>query len=117
MPPNSVEPYVVEANDNTNGNKCQSPTPGEVENNGDNYYLKIVQSSLNLLAHTLIGIVVGISIIFSFRFGMPLGSMPLHVVLCVIGVSISHFSTTSFIASSIATTSNENVGIFLISFK
>lgn len=58
--------------------------------NGE-YHLKTFQSSLNLLAHTLVGIVVGVSIVFAFRSGLPLGATPIHIVLCVIGVSVFNY--------------------------
>ncbi|CAH2242665.1 uncharacterized protein LOC120631504 [Pararge aegeria] len=55
----------------------------------ENYSLKIFQSTLNLLAHILIGIVVGISILFAFRNGLPTNNMTnLHIVLCVIGYQL-----------------------------
>ncbi|CAG9583196.1 unnamed protein product [Danaus chrysippus] len=36
------------------------------------YCIKIFRSSLNLLAHLLIGIVVGVSLLYCFRGGLPL---------------------------------------------
>lgn len=52
----------------------------------EEYRFKTFQSSMNLLAHLLIGIVTGASLLFAFRNGLPLGSTPLHIVLCVLGV-------------------------------
>ncbi|KOB64897.1 Uncharacterized protein OBRU01_15458 [Operophtera brumata] len=52
------------------------------------YKLKTFMSSMNLLAHILIGAVTGISLIFAFRAGLPLGATPLHIVLCVIGYQL-----------------------------
>ncbi|XP_023951527.1 uncharacterized protein LOC112055579 [Bicyclus anynana] len=54
----------------------------------ENYALKIFQTSLNLLAHILIGIVVGITIMFAFRNGLPLSISNLHILLCVIGYQL-----------------------------
>ncbi|XP_075976770.1 transmembrane reductase CYB561D2-like [Anticarsia gemmatalis] len=52
------------------------------------YKLKTFLSSLNLLAHVLIGIVVGGSLMFSFRNGLPIGATPIHIVLCVLGYQL-----------------------------
>ncbi|XP_004928254.1 uncharacterized protein LOC101746715 [Bombyx mori] len=54
----------------------------------DNYKIKIFHSTFNLITHILIGVVVGISVIFSFRNGTPLGATPLHIVLCVVGYQL-----------------------------
>lgn len=62
----------------------------DIESNkveGASYALKIFQATLNILSHLLIGLVVGICLIFSLRNGLPLGATPQHIVLCVIGVS------------------------------
>ncbi|CAK1543091.1 unnamed protein product [Leptosia nina] len=55
---------------------------------GGAYALKIFQATLNILSHLLIGIVVGVSLIFSFRNGLPLGATMLHIVLCVVGYQL-----------------------------
>lgn len=83
MPPNSVVPFSFE---NENNNKL-STSANVVENDSRRYYLKIFQSSLGLLAHILIGTVIGICLVFSFLNGLPLGATRLHIVLCVVGVS------------------------------
>nr|XP_034833077.1 uncharacterized protein LOC117989775 [Maniola hyperantus] len=54
----------------------------------ENYSLQIFQSTLNLLAHVLIGIVVGVCMLFGFRYGVPLRMTNLHIVLCVIGYQL-----------------------------
>ncbi|XP_022112387.2 uncharacterized protein LOC110991358 [Pieris rapae] len=55
---------------------------------GGLYALKIFQATLNILSHLLIGLVVGICLIFSLRNGLPLGSTPQHIILCVIGYQL-----------------------------
>ncbi|XP_045516643.1 uncharacterized protein LOC123709384 [Pieris brassicae] len=56
---------------------------------GGPYVLKIFQATLNILSHLLIGLVVGICLIFSLNpFRLPLGSTPQHIVLCVIGYQL-----------------------------
>ncbi|KAG7302120.1 hypothetical protein JYU34_013581 [Plutella xylostella] len=54
-------------------------------NNESDYKLQIFQSSLNVLAHVLIGASVMSSLLFAFRSGLPLNATSLHIVLCVIG--------------------------------
>ncbi|XP_045774249.1 uncharacterized protein LOC123873447 [Maniola jurtina] len=54
----------------------------------ENYSLRIFHSTLNLLAHILIGIVVGICVLFAFRNGLPLNMTNMHIVLCVIGYQL-----------------------------
>ncbi|XP_046967911.1 uncharacterized protein LOC124535666 [Vanessa cardui] len=68
--------------------KSVDQVPQAVVDNTESYSLKIFQSSLNLLAHILIGATVGISILFSCRTPLPLGATPLHIVLCVIGYQL-----------------------------
>lgn len=63
--------------------------PKTEDSGTDSYPLRIFQSTLNLLAHVLIGIVVGVCIMFAFRNGVPTGSTNVHIVFCVIGVSIT----------------------------
>ncbi|CAG9583195.1 unnamed protein product [Danaus chrysippus] len=60
----------------------------EISSNEGSYALKIFRSSLNILAHILIGVTVGISLLFSFARGIPLGTTMLHIVLCVIGFQL-----------------------------
>lgn len=62
--------------------------PSENTRNEVNYQLRVFQSSCNLLAHVLIGFVVGGALIFVFRGGVPTGSTPIHITLCVLGVSV-----------------------------
>ncbi|XP_032518186.2 uncharacterized protein LOC116770703 [Danaus plexippus] len=62
--------------------------PKIVPTGDGSYCLKIFRSSLNLLAHLLIGIVVGVSLLYCFRGGLPLGTTAIHIVLCVIGFQL-----------------------------
>ncbi|CAG4952697.1 unnamed protein product [Colias eurytheme] len=55
---------------------------------GGSYPLRIFQASSNLLAHLLIGVVVGTCLHFSFSNGLPLGATTLHIVLCAIGYQL-----------------------------
>lgn len=59
-----------------------------IKRSDEDYRLRTFHSSLNLLTHILIGAVTGISLFFAFRNGIPLRSTPLHIVLCVVGVSV-----------------------------
>ncbi|KAM3956382.1 transmembrane reductase CYB561D2-like [Aphomia sociella] len=82
---------ITDESENLNDESNISTTdlvPGDPEIVRDYYALKIVRSAINLTAHILIGIVVGISIIFGFRSGFPLEATPLHIVLCVIGYQL-----------------------------
>lgn len=88
MPPNTIESLEVNPQENTSDFKTNN-APQIVLANNDNYGLKVFQSSLNLLAHILIGATVGISVLFSFQNGLPLGATMAHILLCVLGVSIS----------------------------
>ncbi|XP_023951529.2 uncharacterized protein LOC112055580 [Bicyclus anynana] len=60
----------------------------KIEVERDSYYLRIFQSTLNLIAHLLIGAVVGICIIFAFRNGVPMNTTKKHVILCVLGYQL-----------------------------
>ena len=62
--------------------------PGPKALTGKAYYLKTFHVSMNLLCHILVGIIVGVNIVFVFRLPLPLGKTPLHIVLCVLGVSV-----------------------------
>lgn len=89
MPPNAMDTnFNADPESNINSSKHINHGPRVTEDNTGQYSLKIFQSSMNLLAHILIGAVVGVSIIFSFRGELPLSAYYLHIVLCVIGVSI-----------------------------
>lgn len=88
MPPNIIDvPMQNDPENHIKETKGKEPTQiADRDTNGD-YKLKVFNSTLNLLAHVLIGAVVGISFAFAFRNGLPLGATPLHIVLCVTGVS------------------------------
>lgn len=88
MPPNVIEPLEVNPQENTSDFKANN-VPIVPSSNDGNYGLKVFQSSLNLLAHVLIGATVGISVLFSLQNGLPMGATRLHILLCVLGVSIS----------------------------
>lgn len=49
--------------------------------------IALFQIALNLLAHILIGFVVGIPLLLAFQSGLPLVPIQQHIVLCVLGVS------------------------------
>ncbi|XP_014358853.2 uncharacterized protein LOC106711131 [Papilio machaon] len=98
MPPNVVEPSFSPETDIGVESKNQvTAKPQE----GINYNLYIFSSTLNLLAHILIGVVVGVAVLFSLRNGLPLGSTPMHIILCVIGHQL-------LMAESILSLSSEN---------
>ncbi|XP_068629699.1 transmembrane reductase CYB561D2-like [Battus philenor] len=99
MPPNIVEPaFPSDSTPVPCATKSQNVPPQQGETN---YNLYIFQSTLNLLAHLLIGIVVGISFLFSLRNGLPLGPTPLHIILCVVGHQL-------LMAESILSLSSDN---------
>ncbi|CAK1543090.1 unnamed protein product [Leptosia nina] len=77
---------------------------------GGAYALKVFQASLNILSHLLIGIVVGVSLLFSFRNGLPLNVIMLHIVLCVIGYQL-------LMAESILSLSADNGWSGVLRFK
>lgn len=89
MPPNTIDipvgpdPEMV-INVSKPGFASQEPVAVEGK---QNYGIEIFQSSMNLVAHILIGATVGYALLFAFRGGLPLGATPLHIVLCVLGVS------------------------------
>ncbi|XP_013172799.1 PREDICTED: uncharacterized protein LOC106121626 [Papilio xuthus] len=82
MPPNVVEPSFSPEPEIGVQSKSQVATKPQ---EGMNYNLYIFSSTLNLIAHLLIGVVVGVAVLFSLRNGLPLGATPLHIILCVIG--------------------------------
>lgn len=51
------------------------------------YYFTTFNSSMNIICHTLIGIVVGVVVVYSLT--LPSGKTKDHIILCVVGVSIS----------------------------
>lgn len=88
MPPNATDTdFNADPENNINNSKHINHGQQVTKENTNNYALNIFQSSMNLLAHILIGAVVGVSIIYSFRG--ELSAFYLHIVLCVIGVSIT----------------------------
>lgn len=93
MPPNAMDSnFNADPENNISNLKdINQSRKGSVEKDGS-YYLKIFQSSLNLLAHLLIGITVGATILFAFRNG-SISITGLHAVMCVIGVSITMLIT------------------------
>lgn len=90
--PSTAEPSTSRNNEvsEENGNIPRSGPRVDDRLSGNEYKLRTFMSSLNLLAHILIGAFTGIALIFAFRSGLPLGATALHIVLCVIGVSL-HF--------------------------
>ncbi|CAH0727009.1 unnamed protein product, partial [Brenthis ino] len=92
MPPNAIDSFDVNPERRGNSsniiNTGNTTIPQVTLENTDSYGLKVYQSSLNLLAHILIGATVGISILFVFRNGLPLGATPLHILLCVLGYQL-----------------------------
>ncbi|CAH2090348.1 unnamed protein product [Euphydryas editha] len=88
MPPNAMDSnFNADPENNISNLKDINQSPQvRLENNGS-YYLKIFQSSLNLLAHLLIGVTVGASVLFSYRNG-SLSLTGIHIVLCVIGYQL-----------------------------
>nr|XP_053608732.1 uncharacterized protein LOC128674275 [Plodia interpunctella] len=52
------------------------------------YKLKILNSSLNLLVHMLIGVIVGVTVLLVFSYGVPPSWGMLHMLLCVIGYQL-----------------------------
>lgn len=53
------------------------------------YYFTTFNSSMNIICHTLIGIVVGVVVVYSLT--LPSGKTKDHIILCVVGVSISFY--------------------------
>lgn len=87
MPPNIIDPPIQADPEFAAAKPAISHAiPDNVVEENDN--LKIFQSSLSLIAHILIGVVTGISILFSLRNGLPIGATPLHIILCVIGYQL-----------------------------
>lgn len=86
MPPNIIDNQLQSDSENQYG--VNKSTTDLVDGSEESYKLKIFNSSLNILTHTLIGAVTGILLFFAFSNGIPLGATRLHIVLCVIGVSV-----------------------------
>ncbi|KAJ8719599.1 hypothetical protein PYW08_011774 [Mythimna loreyi] len=55
---------------------------------GASYHIRTFHVSMNLLSHILVGIIVGINLIFVFRLPTPLSATPQHIVLCVLGFQL-----------------------------
>lgn len=88
MAPNIGDTIIIEPEEiNTNGLKIEEKPPVSNVRN-DNYNLMIFQSSINLLAHMLIGATVGICLCFAVR-RLPMDATQVHIILCVIGVSLT----------------------------
>jgi hypothetical protein len=75
MPPYGTDVNVVE--------KHESNARGELT------AIKATRSIVTLLTHIIVGIIVGISLIFGLRNGAPANVTNIHIILCVIGVSVS----------------------------
>ncbi|CAH0399990.1 unnamed protein product [Chilo suppressalis] len=82
MNPNANEVNVVAGN-LQNGSKDQQFTTPK-----DQVVLKTSRSLSTLVVHVLIGFVVGVSIVYSLRNGLPLGATAQHIVLCLIGFQL-----------------------------
>lgn len=62
--------------------------PGPAPLTGAAYHLRTFQVSLNLLSHILVGIIVGVILVFVFRLPKPIGDTPIHIILCVLGYQL-----------------------------
>ncbi|XP_022112374.2 uncharacterized protein LOC110991346 [Pieris rapae] len=82
----------------------------EIVQERENYPLKVFQATLNILSHLLIGLVVGISLIFAFRNGLPLNANSQHIILCVLGYQL-------LMAESILSLSADNGWSGVLRFK
>ncbi|CAH2090345.1 unnamed protein product [Euphydryas editha] len=84
MPPNAIDSSFdmdTENNSKTNNQGLQEIVSGS-------YLIAIFQSALNLLAHILIGVIVGITLHVGFQSGLPLEPIQQHIVLCVLGYQL-----------------------------
>ncbi|XP_030023794.2 uncharacterized protein LOC115442779 [Manduca sexta] len=90
MRPNNLEANQSDPENGVNAMKNTAPSaPSAPTPSGSgNYKLKLFQLTMNLVAHILIGAVVGISMIFSFQYGLPMNATLQHIVLCVIGYQL-----------------------------
>ncbi|CAG4952694.1 unnamed protein product [Colias eurytheme] len=59
-----------------------------VKNEDAVYALQIFKATLNIIAHILIGVVVGACILFSFSYGMPTTPIMQHILLCALGYQL-----------------------------
>lgn len=84
MPPNTIESLPYSEPKNISVPIEQTKISLTHENHG----WHICQSTLNMIGRLCIGVVVGTCLTFAFRNGVPLNATNLHIVLCVIGVSI-----------------------------
>ncbi|CAG9788038.1 unnamed protein product [Diatraea saccharalis] len=82
MSPNATELDIVDGNVQ-NGAKDQSFSAPQ-----EKVALKAVRSVTTLVTHMLVGIVVGICVWYALRFGLPLTTTLLHILLCVIGFQL-----------------------------
>lgn len=69
------------------------PHPSALQNSSVkiNYGVHICQASLNMIGRVCVGIVVGICIAFACRNEVPYDFINVHIILCVVGVSIYLF--------------------------
>lgn len=86
MAPNAIDSsFDTDAEINLNYSKNNNQGLHETVSNS--YPIALFQNALNLLAHILIGFVVGIPLLFAFQSGLPLVPIQQHIILCVLGVS------------------------------
>ncbi|XP_061718079.1 uncharacterized protein LOC133525733 [Cydia pomonella] len=89
MPPNVIDvPFQQDPEKVYNQAELDKPSASQSAVSQDNYYLNIIQSTLNLLAHISVGVTVGVSLLFALRNGLPIGATPQHVILCVLGYQL-----------------------------
>ncbi|XP_047997958.1 uncharacterized protein LOC125235435 [Leguminivora glycinivorella] len=86
MPPNATDPPIDGDPEIVyNGADKSNQAPQFLSTSKDDYKLNIFQSSLNQIAHILIGMTVGVMLLFTMRNGLPIGATPRHITLCVLG--------------------------------
>ncbi|XP_063625171.1 uncharacterized protein LOC134796899 [Cydia splendana] len=86
MPPNITDPPIDRDPEIVfNATEKSNLTPQPSSANKEHYKLNIFQWSLNHLAHILIGMTVGVMLLFALRNGLPVGATPQHIILCVLG--------------------------------
>ncbi|PZC77754.1 hypothetical protein B5X24_HaOG202998 [Helicoverpa armigera] len=70
--------------DTENGREAKLAAPLDK----NEYHLKTFQISLNLFAQLLIGIVVGVLLVFALKDGLPSNKTFIHIILCVLGYQL-----------------------------
>nr|XP_049700196.1 probable transmembrane reductase CYB561D1 isoform X3 [Helicoverpa armigera] len=70
--------------DTENGREAKLSAPLDK----NEYHLKTFQISLNLFAQLLIGIVVGVILVFALKDGLPSNKTFIHIILCVLGYQL-----------------------------